>query len=392
MLSPSPVKDVVSLPHRPRDLAAKSRKSHATIRKLVLWSVVSIALLAMGSALIVLPIRFPSVVSSYADISAAHQWTVERGPTGQLITHTVDYRTGMSGSFHASNFEAGSSISFSLSPWLRPGQRVRAGDTLGTASSSQMQERLVSLQGQLATAEGALAVNAAGSKSAVVEAAQQRLQSAKRRREDYQPTVERTQSLFEQQLVPPNEYDRVMSAAHTMDDAIAINQADVAAAQSGAKPEELALAQARIASLKNEIAATNQQAAGYTIIAPMNGTLWSNPSGSTLLTISDPAQYVALVPIRWSDYARVAATPEARVMIAGFSRPVQGRIVALEHEVSTHGAQRVVMATALLDAPPKDLLPGSVARCKVVCSPMTAVEYGRFVLHSIATSVEGAPN
>jgi len=225
-----------------------------------------------------------------------------------------------------------------------------------------------------------------------VEAAQERLLAAKRRRADYQPTVERTQSLFDQQLVPQNEYDRVISQAHSLDDAISVNQADLATSESGAKPEELALAQSRIAALKSEIAALNQQASGYTIRAPMAGTLWSNPSSTVLLTISDPGLYVALVPIRWSDYARVAATGKAAVEIAGFSRPIQGRIVALEHEVHVSNTQHVVTATALLDAPPPDLLPGSIARCKVVCSPMTALEYGKFVLHSIATSVDGAPN
>jgi hypothetical protein len=392
MLSPSPAKDVVTFPPRTRDLAGRSRKTSATIRKLLLWSVVLIILLGAGAALVLLPIRFPSVISSYADISSAHQWALERGPTGQIITHTVDYKTGMSGGFHSSNFEAGSSVSFALHPSLTPGQHITAGDTLGSVTSSQMTERLVSLQGQLAAAERALAVNATGSKSAVVDAARQRLDSAKRRREDYQPTIDRTQSLYNSQLVPQNEYDRVMTAAHALDDAIAINQADLATSQSGAKPEELALAETRIAALKNEIAVTNQQAAGYTIRAPIDGTLWSNPSGSVLLTISDNDQYVALIPIRWSDYGRVSATPNALITIAGFSRMIQGRIVSLEHEVKTRGAQRVVMATAVLDSPPPDLLPGSVARCKVVCTPMTALEYGRFVLHNIATSVDGAPN
>jgi HlyD family secretion protein len=392
MLSPSPTKDVVSLPQRPHHVARNSRKTAAAIRKWVLWSTVPIALLATGAALVVLPIRFPSVVSSYADISPAHQWTLERLPTGQLVTHTVDYETGMNGGFRTSNFSAGSSVTFTLSPSLRPGQAVAVGDTLGGVNSSEMMERLVSLKGQLAAAEGALAVNATGSKSQVVEAAQQRLQAAKRRRADYQPTVERTQSLFDQQLVPQNEYDRVIGVSHTLEDAIAVNEADLATAQSGAKPEELALGQARVAALKSEIAATEQQAAGYTIRAPIAGVLSSNPSGTVLLTISDPDLYVALVPIRWSDYSRVAATGNAVVTITGFSRVIQGRIVTIEHEVHVRGTQRVVTATAVLDAPPPDLLPGSIARCQVACSPMTAVEYGRFVLHSIATSVDGAPN
>jgi hypothetical protein len=327
-------------------------------------------------------------VSTFANITAANKWILERGTAGQLIARTFNYQTGMSDGYRVSNFESGSSIYFSVAPTLRPGQHVAVGDTVGTVYSSEMQERLITLNGQLAAAEGQLAVNSTGAKSAVVEAAQQRLQSAKRRRADYQATVTRTQALFDDHLLPQGEYDRVQGTVHNLDDAILIEQADLEAAQTGAKPEELALAMAHIAALKDEIRAISSRAATYTLRAPIEGTISSTYSGDMLLTILTTSHYVAIMPIRWSDYSRVVGTPNARVTIAGFSRPVQGKILALNHEVEVHGGQKVVMATALLDSPPDDLLPGSVARCKIECRPLTAIEHGRLILRSIATSVD----
>ena len=388
MLSPSPAKDIV--PIRPGTHRAPEKRSlpSPVVRNLLLWGGSIAALLALVAAVLFLPIRFPSIVSTFANITAANKWILEQGTAGQLIARSFNYQTGMSDGYRVSNFESGSSIYFSVAPSLKPGKHVAVGDTVGTVYSSEMQERLISLNGQLAAAEGQLAVNSTGAKSAVVEAAQQRLQSAKRRRADYQATVTRTQALFDDHLLPQGEYDRVQSTVHNLDDAILIEQADLDAAQTGAKPEELALARAHIAALKDEINAISSRAATYTLRAPIEGTISSTYSGNILLTILATSQYVAIMPVRWSDYARVASTPNARVTISGFSRPVHGHVLALNHEVETHGGQKVVMATALLDSPPYDLLPGSTARCKIECRPLTAAEHGRIFLHTIAASVD----
>jgi hypothetical protein len=345
------------------------------------------AVLGIAALLLVLPVRFPSGVSSYASITTSYQWTLEKGTAGQLISRTYNHQTGMSDGFRVSNFSGGSSILFAVAPSLKPGQQVAAGDTVGTVFSSDVQERLISLNGQLAAAERNLAVNATGAKSAVVEAAQQRLQAAKRRRDDYEPTVARTQALFNDHVLPQGEYDRVESAAHALDDAIAIAQAELQAAQTGAKPEELALAETRIAAIKDEINAISTRAAAYTIRAPIAGTV-APASGDVLLTISATSQYVAHIPIRWTEYSRVAGTPDARVTIGGFSRPVHGRILALGRDLQVVSGQKVVIATASLDSPPADVLSGSLVRCRIECRPLAAIEYGRLFLHSIAASVE----
>lgn len=388
MLSPSPAKDIVAI--RPGQHTSPGNRGLPSprVRKLLLWGGPSAALLALGALVLILPIRFPSVVSTFANITAANKWILQQGTAGQLIARSFNYRTGMSDGYRVSNFTSGSSIYFSLAPSLKPGQHVAVGDTVGTVYSSEMQERLIALNGQLITAEGQLAVNATGAKSAIVDAAQQRLQSAKRRRADYQATVARTQALFDDHLLPQGEYDLVQSTAHNLDDAIAIAQADLEAAQTGAKPEELALARAHIAALKDEINAISSRAAAYTLRAPIDGTIAPNFSGDLLLTILATSHYVAVMPIRWSDYSRVAATPNARVTIAGFSRRVQGQILTLNREVELQFGQKVVMATALLDSPPDDLLPGSLARCRIECRPLTAIEHGRLILHSIATAFE----
>ena len=360
------------------------------VARILLWVVLAVLLLGSAGFLLAFPVQIPSVVNTYADITSAHKWVLEKGTNGQLIASTINYVTGMSDGYNISNFNAGSSIAFSLIPSLKPGQHVEVGDTVGTVYSSEVQERLITLNGQLAAAERHLAVSATGEKAAVIGAAQQRLLAARRRREDYQATVERTQTLFTDHLLSQGEYDRVQSSVHALDDAIAIQEAELEAARTGAKPEQLALVETNIAALKDEIRAVTSRASSYTIRAPIAGSVSSATSGSGLLTISAESPYVALVAVRGSDYARVAGTPSARVTISGFSRPVRGRVLALNHEVQSRYGQSVVMATAQLDPSPADLLPGSLARCRIDCTPLPIMEFAKGVFQAVVASASAA--
>jgi len=105
--------------------------------------------------------------------------------------------------------------------------------------------------------------------------------------------------------------------------------------------------------------------------------------------------WLSLIPFTtgWMGENHGAPVPTAiygvDLLMAGLAFWIlQGRILALNHEVETHAGQKVVMATALIDSPPDDLLPGSVARCKIECRPLTAAEHGKIFLHTIAASVD----
>lgn len=341
------------------------------------------ALVALAFALFT-PARYPFPVHTYATISPAQKWVLAKGTNGQLIGRTFNYQTGMSDGYRVANFTTGTSITFTVAPSLAPGQHVAVGDTVGWISSSETQERLVMLNGQLAAARHLLAVNATGQKSAVVTEAEQRLRAAQRQRDEYQSTVTRTQALYDRHLIAQGEYEGVQSNAHRLDDDIAIATASLEAARTGAKPEQVALAESNVAALRNEISAINSRAATFTLRSPINGVVVPTPTGDTLLTIASASECVAMVPIRVIDYPRVSAVHEPRVTISGFSQPIAGKVVAIDHEMQMFYGQPVVMATVVLESQPGDLLPGSIVRCEVASAPLTPFQYGKLLFRSAA--------
>jgi len=345
-----------------------------------------LALLAGVGIVGLLPIQFPSGVSTFGTVTSLHKWVLARGSDGQLIANSFNYQTGLSEGYRVTNFTAGSSVFCSLRPSLAPGQPVSLGDTIGSIYSSETQERLVTLQGELAQARSQLAVNATGQKSAVIEEARQRLELARKKLEDHKTIMARTQRMYESSLIAQDDYEIVKNQESGLQSEIKIAEASLQAARTGAKPEQLDLSQSHVAALESEIAAIQNRAATYTLTAPISGVIFSGTGPDTLLTIADTTTYVALIAVRRSDYGRVASVPNARVVLSGFSRPITGRITALNRQMQQLHGQEVLLATAVLDDTPDDLMPGMLAKCRIQCNPVTALEYCKRMSGAVVAS------
>jgi len=332
-----------------------------------------VVLLAIGT-LVYLPLPIPSSVNTFGTINSSQKWVLVKGTDGRLIASTFNFKTGLNEGYRVSNFDPGSSVSFSLRSSLTPGQFVTRGDTVGSIYSSETQERLIALNGELAAARGLLAVNASGQKAAIVSEAQQRLQFAKRKRDEHRTVMVRSEQLHAASLISQSEYEAVRSEDNILQDEVHIAEANLESARTGAKPEQLSLVQGNIVALENEIEAIKRRATTYTLTAPISGTVSRASSPDTLLTISDTTELVALIPVKSSDYSRVANTPDAQLTLRGLARPVHGKVIALDREMQIVQGQRVVIATALLAGPADGLMPGMLVKCRINCRPVTVLE------------------
>lgn len=340
------------------------------LRKL---AIPGISLGLLGLAFVV-PVRFPSGVNTYATISPTNRWMLIKSSDGQLVSSTFNYKSGMSDGYRVSTFDQGSSVNFTLDSRLSPGHPVSAGDTIASIYSTDVAERLSILTGQLAAAKSALAVNATGQKSAVVMEAEKRLEFAKRRRQEHRKVERRTVLLFEQNFISQGEYDRVANEANALEDDIALAEAGLEVALSGAKPEQLELSNANIAALQGEIETVKRRASTLVVTAPISGTITPSYSGDTLVVIT-ASDYVALIPVRRADYARVAATPQPRLTVRGLSTTVPGRLIALGHEFKVLGGREVLIAIGQLDGPNADVMPGMLVPCRIQCTPVSVLDW-----------------
>lgn len=346
---------------------------------------VFLAVLLAAGSLLFLPVQFPSSIRTYGRIQCAHEWVLVHGVNGELSANTFNHETGVSEGYHASSFDRSASVYFTLNPGMIPGRAIARGDTVGIVSSSEVQERLVALNGELAAAERLLAVNTSGEKAIVVQAAEQRLDIAKRRKLEQERSFERSKALYSQGLMPQGQYESAENSMRAAEDEVAMATTALETARTGAKPEQVQLVSSNITALKDEIAALRSRAATHTIVSPLTGLVTRSTTPEVLLTVSDTSRYVAMIPVRLADIARVASIPEAEVTFRGFTTPLHGRIAAMDHQVTAIGLERVVMATAVLDRSRVPLVVGLPLRCDITCPPMTAMMLVKQFLFSLVS-------
>jgi len=342
-------------------------------RRRVLVAAICAVLVVVAGVVIFLPVRFPSGVNTYATITPTNRWVLVKSTDGQLISSTFNFRSGMSDGYRVSSFNQGSSVYFTLHSNLAPGHVVSVGDTIASIYSTDVAERLIALNGQLAAARGALAVNSTGSKTAVVTEAEKRLEFAKRRRNEHRKVERRTVLLYEQHFISQGEYDQVVSEANALEDDIALAEANLEVALTGAKPEQLDLSNANIAALQSEIEAVKRRANTLVLTAPIAGMITPTYSADTLVTIT-ATEYLALIPVQRSDYPRVASTTQARLTLRGLSHNVEGTLIGMNHEFKVIGGREALIAIGRLNAPTSDVMPGMLVQCRIECAPVSVLD------------------
>lgn len=345
----------------------------------------SVAALLTIAILLFLPVKFPFMVDTYGKIDSAQKWVLEKGQEGQLMASTFNYKTGLSEGYRVSNFERGSSVRFSFHSSLTPGGFISRGDTIGSIYSSEMQERLMALNRELAAARGSLGVNASGEKAAIVREAQQRLDYARKRMEEHQRVLARARESFKQGVISQKELEIKEGEADLLEIEISIAESQLEAAQTGQKPEQLQLIRANIAAIENEIAAIKERAAAYTLTAPISGKIFSAFSADTLLIISDTTKYVVFIPVKWNDYSYVVPAQNVNLHLNGISKPVSGKVISLNREIQMLNGEKIVFATALLEKYSEALMPGMLAKCQIECQPVKALEYVKRFFSSLTS-------
>src|SRR6185503_1139015 len=82
-------------------------------RALVIRLGAIVVVLAVAGFVVFKPVRFPSMVGSYASITPAQKWVLAKVSDGQLVGSTFNYRSGMNVGYRVSTFNPGTSVYFS---------------------------------------------------------------------------------------------------------------------------------------------------------------------------------------------------------------------------------------------------------------------------------------
>lgn len=343
-------------------------------------TLLGIIVIVIIAAIIILPIKVPYSVSAYCKIQPAKKWLLTMGTNGQLLSTVFDYKEGMSGGVKASQFAREGTMKLTFNPLLTTGRMVGIGDTIGSIYSSDTDEQLADLRGQILTMKASLESDSKGDKESVIREYESKVSQAEEAAANQRLIVNRLKALLESKLVSQQEYEIAEGREKVLAKEVDIARSQLETARTGVKPAEVALTTIQIAAIEDQLAAVNKRVESFSLISPIAGKVSRSYSADTLMMISDIAEYVAIIPVKANEFSYIENAKEVGIYYNG-AYCITGKIIYLDNEIHIMKGQQTRYAIALIVSDNGDLPQGILSKCIINCKPVTFVEYiRRFLL------------
>lgn len=341
------------------------------------------------------PVELPDHVSSVARVMPVQEWVLARTSSGAVMATLRNHRTGEIQTTFAAEPARGDAVRFELGPAASQ-DRVEAGETVGVLASGETALRLSAMRGEIEEAEAELRLSGVGAKAEVVEAAQREVSRAEAERvraeterARAETSAARQRVLFEDGLASVQALEEAESAVRLAEASVAVADAQVQTArvwvrnaQTGGRTEEADVIRARIRALERETASLSRREAMGTLVSPISGRVQRVFSPDTLLLVADTSAFHVLLPVRWSDRARVRVGARVHLQ-TGLGEPPVAQIVDVREAAVPQAGQAYLVATAAVTAGAEHLVPGLLVPATIEAEPKRLLDHARDALRDL---------
>ncbi len=323
-----------------------------------------ILILAMGFG----NVEFPNSINTYCEVFPVTKWVVCKGTNGQITSSVVDYFSGLNTNYNISQFQRGETMSFCFDTKLLKNRFIKKGDTIGATCSSYLNEKIISLNGELKLAEAELEENKAGEKTPLVEEYEKRIKLSKLQLEQEKINFDRIEKLHEKGFVSEEEFLNEKAKIFQLQTEIEINQSILDSRKSGAKPQTINYLEEKIKSHKNNIAQLETHKNNLLITSPISGEVIRSFAPDTLLTVINNEQVVLKFPIKLNFLNQINEGDELKIIINNANKEYYGTILSISKEVKVLHYEQVVFAAVLVKNDDLFLIPGMVCESSMEIS------------------------
>ena len=327
------------------------------------------AILLFGIMLFI-PIKIPYSIKGYSKIVPVKKWMLTKGADGELIANTINYLTGTGENFSVTQINRGENVQFFMNTSIISKGYVSAGDTIAFFESSQAEEQLVELVGELEIAKALMKSNVSGEKEALIRQAKKELDFAITESAELEKIFQRYKQLINKNLVSSEEFESALNKSRLAKLEIDIATAKLQAIQSGVKKEVVEINQAKINKLQKQLDVLQKRRNLFTIICPISGKITKSYSPDTLIIVTENNSHLALLPIKYEDCFSVHKNQMVKLMPEGSKYILDGKVLSIDKEIKILNNHQTVMATVLVSEPAEDLQMGMIVKCTINCEPI----------------------
>ncbi|MBC8185165.1 HlyD family efflux transporter periplasmic adaptor subunit [candidate division KSB1 bacterium] len=324
--------------------------------------------------LIIITVKLPHKIKSPCRFVPQTEWLLTQVEPDKFSAKLVLNDSNKVKKFTLLQFNREDFLQFSLLPGIHQGKEVSKGEIIGQLVSFDNHRQLANLTGELMKAKANWKILNSGEKFSIQKEAIQSLEFAKEELKLFEPQIERSRKLLEQNLISQQEWEIADAQYTLLKLKVLLKEARAEVTKTGGKTETLQVAEAEIYRLENQIAVFEEKISFETIRSPIDGVVTDPAQQNILCQITKMDTMIAQIPIpsRQRKYLKVGQI----VSIHNFENKIflTGTINTIGNNARLINNSPMFIATCLIDNKSKTLLPGMIGFSKIYSEKTSILE------------------
>ncbi len=337
----------------------------------------SIIVLAIFLILILnLLIKPDLTIKTICEVFPKEKWILTKGDNGQIISSVIDYTKGRTVQYNLNLFERGEYVSLKFS-FNDEKKLVNEGDTVVSIISSDVKDRLATIEGELEVAKASLESQNSGEKESLIGEAQARLSYTEEKISEQKVLFKREKALYEKGLSSQQELETQKWIIDLLEIEKKIYKAQLENLSTGVKSEEINLLKSQINSFSSRLRLIKERQKGLTVTAPITGYLTSVFSPDTLMSLVNDEEIILHTPVKIEDLSLLKIGETLKLRIDDLDKDYSGLIIAISREVKLLNNQQVAFISIKINNKDRKLLPGMIKESYLSIKEISFFEYIR---------------
>jgi multidrug resistance efflux pump len=172
-------------------------------------------------------------------------------------------------------------------------------------------------------------------------------------------------------MIPKDQLENDKTSNEILKSELSFYQKQKRLLKQGARPEELAIAEADIRAIDAKISRLETQLAANNISSPINGVVTSLKAGSDLLTVARIDTMRIRIPVPEKEISPVTVGQKVKLKARGFPGETFDAVVTkISGQTESGELQPVIVATANAANTNGLMKPGMTGRAKIYCGKL----------------------
>lgn len=255
-----------------------------------------------------------------------------------------------------------------LEPLVKEGQKVHKGDLIAQVSSNQYKNEMATTMAMIDKAKADYSILKKGARPEELQQANDNVRRIEALLKAKQKGKERFDQLWEKKLVSQEEYDKVLSEYQALESDLAIAKNTLRLLQLGAKPEELAKAQAEIQRLEAKANYLKQQIQAQDLKSPISGIVTNVRPKGDLISIARLDTVRVLISASEKDMDVVKAGQKVKAKVRAYpGKSFYGVVTKVAQQAEKQGNRNIFIITSKVANNSSHLKPGMTGQAKIYC-------------------------